>query len=124
MSYAGLCTAGDRFLDRTQTMVCDESIDMAGLDKAILNDVGVELLRCPCSSRGVTYESGCPRQSSNPSRFKRVAQSQSTCPTHKWRGFKTAERQSALERCGAHIMELVTGKRPKAEVVDLRGARG
>jgi hypothetical protein len=78
----------------------------------------------PCSSRGVTYESGCPRQSSNPSRFKRVAQSQSTCPTHKWQGFKTAERQSALERWGAHIMELVTGKRPKAEVVDLRGGRG
>jgi hypothetical protein len=36
MSYAGLCTTGDRFLDRTQTIVCDESIDMAGLDKAIL----------------------------------------------------------------------------------------
>ena len=34
------------------------------------------------------------------------------------------ERQSALERWGAHIMELVTGKRPKAEVVDLRGGRG
>jgi hypothetical protein len=60
MSYAGLCTTGDRFLDRTQTTVCDESVCMAGLDKAILNDVGVELLRCPCSSRGVTYESGCP----------------------------------------------------------------
>ena len=35
-----------------------------------------------------------------------------------------AERQSALERWGAHIMELVTGKRPKVEVVDLRGGRG
>ena len=35
-----------------------------------------------------------------------------------------AERQSALERWGARIMELMTGKRPKAEVVDLRGGRG
>jgi hypothetical protein len=42
MSDAGLCATGDRFLDRTQTIVCDESIDMAGLDKAILDDVGVE----------------------------------------------------------------------------------
>jgi hypothetical protein len=75
------------FLDRTQTTVCDESIGMAGLDKAILNDVGVELLRCPCSSRGVTYECGCPRPSSNTSRFKRIAQSQSTRQTHKWQGF-------------------------------------
>ena len=31
------------------------------------------------------------------------------------------ERQSALERWGAHIMELVTSKRTKGEVVDLRG---
>jgi integrase len=31
------------------------------------------------------------------------------------------ERRRALERWGAHIMELVTGKRVKAPVVDLRG---
>jgi hypothetical protein len=31
------------------------------------------------------------RQSSNPSCFKRIAQSQSTCPTHKWQGFRTSE---------------------------------
>ena len=31
------------------------------------------------------------------------------------------ERRCALERWGAHIMELVTGKRVKAPVVDLRG---
>jgi hypothetical protein len=31
------------------------------------------------------------------------------------------ERRRALERWGAHIMELVTGKRAKASVVDLRG---
>ena len=42
MSYAGLRAAGDRFLDRTQTIVCDESIHVAGLDEAILDDVGVE----------------------------------------------------------------------------------
>ena len=117
MSYAGLCTTGDRFLDRTQTTVCDESIDMAGLDKAILNDVGVELLRCPCSSRGVTYESGCPRQSSNPSRFKRIAQSQSTCRTHKWQRFTTPNVRVHWS-AGACI------KRPNAKVVDLRGGRG
>ena len=52
MSYASLCTTADRFLDRTQTIVCDESIDMAGPDKAILNDVGVELLRCPAPAAG------------------------------------------------------------------------
>jgi len=33
------------------------------------------------------------------------------------------ERRRALERWGAHIMELVTGKRAKAAVVDLRGRR-
>jgi hypothetical protein len=33
------------------------------------------------------------------------------------------ERRRALERWGAHIMELVTGKRVKARVVDLHGRR-
>jgi integrase len=33
------------------------------------------------------------------------------------------ERRRALERWGAHVMELVTGKRVKAPVVDLRGRR-
>jgi len=33
------------------------------------------------------------------------------------------ERRRALERWGAHIMELVTGKPAKARVVDLRGRR-
>jgi integrase len=33
------------------------------------------------------------------------------------------ERRRALERWGAHIMELVTGKRAKARVIDLRGRR-
>jgi integrase len=33
------------------------------------------------------------------------------------------ERRRALERWGAHIMELVTGKRAKARVVDLHGRR-
>ena len=33
------------------------------------------------------------------------------------------ERRRALERWGAHVMELVTGKRTKARVVDLRGPR-
>jgi hypothetical protein len=42
MSYAGLCPTGDRFLDRRQTIICDESIYMAGLDKAILDELGVE----------------------------------------------------------------------------------
>ena len=42
MSYAGLCGTGYRFLDQTQTIVCDESVHMAGLDKAILDEVGVE----------------------------------------------------------------------------------
>jgi len=42
MSYASLCAAGDSFLDRTQTIVCDDSIHMAGLDEAILNDVSIE----------------------------------------------------------------------------------
>ena len=42
MSYASLCAAGDSFLDRTQTIVCDDSIHMAGLDQAILDDVSIE----------------------------------------------------------------------------------
>jgi len=33
------------------------------------------------------------------------------------------ERRRALERWGAHIMALVTGKRAKARVADLRGRR-
>ena len=44
MSYAGLRAAGDRFLDRTQTIVCDESIHMAGLDEAILDELGAEFI--------------------------------------------------------------------------------
>jgi hypothetical protein len=42
MSYAGLCAAGDRFLDQKRTVVCDESVHMAGLDEAILDELGVE----------------------------------------------------------------------------------
>jgi hypothetical protein len=42
MSYAGLCAAGDRFLDQTQAIVSDESVHMAGLDEAILDELGVE----------------------------------------------------------------------------------
>jgi hypothetical protein len=57
-----------------------------------------------------------PSSISNPSRFKRTNAQMARV--------YDAERQSALERWGAHIMELVTGKRPKAEVVDLRGGRG
>jgi hypothetical protein len=34
------------------------------------------------------------------------------------------ERRRALERWGAHIMELLTGKPSKGRVVDLRGRRG
>ena len=87
MSYAGLCTTGDRFLDRTRTTVCDESIDMAGLDKAILNDVGVELLRCPAPA------AGSPMKADALVNLPILAvsiiewahrESLSTCPTHKW----------------------------------------
>jgi hypothetical protein len=43
MLHASLRAAGDRFLDGTRAIVCDEPIHMAGLDELILDNAFIEL---------------------------------------------------------------------------------